>query len=335
MGRESGENRQSPVLHAARSSHGPHVADFGSRGVTGLPPAWVGPVEGAAVYVVTLAAGTVLDRHPTRLWQLFSVVHGAGWANGADGVPLQTCPTSAVLHPTWPSEERFTSPGSHFVVFAATDSVGVRTRRLLTVQSIPGSRVTATAPARAVYGGAVVVTGVARDTLNRTLVGARATLQALPAGSTVWQTVGSSTTDVEGRVSLRTTARANGAWRILLAGKPGVYAAGVSPTVRTAVSATVVVTRPSSTVYARRAATFSVRSWPYEPVLVSLQVRRAGTTTWLTVARPTLRASTSGSGLAAASVTLSRSGVYYVRAVRASTAKAVGATSALLTVRAW
>lgn len=54
-------------------------------------------MEGAAVDVVTFAAGAVLDRHPTRLWQLFSVVHGAGWATGADGVRLQVVAGDCVL----------------------------------------------------------------------------------------------------------------------------------------------------------------------------------------------------------------------------------------------
>ncbi len=79
------------------------VADFGSHGVTASPLARVGAVEGAAVDVLTFEAGAVLGRHPTRLWQLFSVVHGAGWASGADGVRVPVVARDCVL---WePGEE--------------------------------------------------------------------------------------------------------------------------------------------------------------------------------------------------------------------------------------
>ena len=78
------------------------VADFGSQGVTASPHARVGAVKGAAVDVVTFKPGAVLGRHPTRLWQLFSVVHGAGWACGADGVRVQVVAGDCVL---WEPEE--------------------------------------------------------------------------------------------------------------------------------------------------------------------------------------------------------------------------------------
>lgn len=79
------------------------VADFGSHGVTASTLARVGAVEGAALDVLTFEAGTVLGRHPTRLWQLFSVVHGAGWAYGADGVRVPAVARDCVL---WePGEE--------------------------------------------------------------------------------------------------------------------------------------------------------------------------------------------------------------------------------------
>lgn len=79
------------------------VAAFGSHGVTASPLARVGAVEGAAVDVLTFEAGAVLGRHPTRLWQLFSVVHGGGWALGADGVRVPIVAPDCVL---WePGEE--------------------------------------------------------------------------------------------------------------------------------------------------------------------------------------------------------------------------------------
>ncbi len=79
------------------------VAALGSHGVTASPLARVGAVDGAAVDVLTFEPGAVLGRHPTRLWQLFSVVHGAGSASGADGVRLPIVAPDSVL---WePGEE--------------------------------------------------------------------------------------------------------------------------------------------------------------------------------------------------------------------------------------
>ncbi|MGY2003210.1 AraC family ligand binding domain-containing protein [Blastococcus sp. SYSU DS1024] len=69
------------------------ITAFGSRGVVMVSPARVGePVAGFGVHLATFAAGAVVGRHETRLWQLFAVVSGAGWAAGADGgrVPLAT-----------------------------------------------------------------------------------------------------------------------------------------------------------------------------------------------------------------------------------------------------
>ena len=68
------------------------ISDFGSRGVSASAHARVGAVQGVGVDVLRFAPGAVLGRHPTRLWQLFSVLQGAGWAAGGDGVrvPLST-----------------------------------------------------------------------------------------------------------------------------------------------------------------------------------------------------------------------------------------------------
>jgi quercetin dioxygenase-like cupin family protein len=73
------------------------VADFGSHGVTASALGRVGTVEGAAVDVVTFEAGAALGRHPTRLWQLFSVVHGAGWASGGDDMRVPVVARDCVL----------------------------------------------------------------------------------------------------------------------------------------------------------------------------------------------------------------------------------------------
>lgn len=79
------------------------VDAFGSTGVASAALARVGEVEGAAIDVLTFAPGGRLGRHPTRLWQLFSLVSGAGWASGSGGVEERLVPGDAVL---WePGEE--------------------------------------------------------------------------------------------------------------------------------------------------------------------------------------------------------------------------------------
>ncbi len=112
--RETRQSRRSLRLMQRVRLRDRDVADFGSRGVTAWPHARLGAVEGAAVDVLTFEAGAVLGRHPTRLWQLFSVVHGAGWASGADGVRVPVVARDCVL---WePHEEHESGSDEGMVV---------------------------------------------------------------------------------------------------------------------------------------------------------------------------------------------------------------------------
>lgn len=61
------------------------VNAFGSVGVASAALARVGAVEVAGVDVLSFAAGGLLGRHPTRLWQLFTLLSGTNWA-GSNGV---------------------------------------------------------------------------------------------------------------------------------------------------------------------------------------------------------------------------------------------------------
>ena len=62
------------------------MTHFGSGQVRHRPLARVlEPLDGFAVDVLTVAPGGRVGRHPTRLWQLYAVVSGDGWAAGADG----------------------------------------------------------------------------------------------------------------------------------------------------------------------------------------------------------------------------------------------------------
>ncbi|MCF6745728.1 hypothetical protein E9529_15890 [Blastococcus sp. KM273128] len=74
------------------------ITAFGSHGVTMVSPGRVrGPVPGFGVHLATFAAGAVVGRHETRLWQLLAVVSGGGWAAGADGVRVPLAAGDAVL----------------------------------------------------------------------------------------------------------------------------------------------------------------------------------------------------------------------------------------------
>ncbi|WP_091931036.1 hypothetical protein [Blastococcus sp. DSM 46786] len=74
------------------------ITAFGSRGVSMVSLARVPePVPGFAVHLATFAAGAVVGRHETRLWQLFAVISGEGWAAGADDVRVPLAAGDAVL----------------------------------------------------------------------------------------------------------------------------------------------------------------------------------------------------------------------------------------------
>jgi quercetin dioxygenase-like cupin family protein len=67
------------------------VEEFGSTGVRMARAALAADPSQFAVNVAHVEAGGTIGPHPTRLWQLFAVVHGSGWVSGQDGrrVPLR------------------------------------------------------------------------------------------------------------------------------------------------------------------------------------------------------------------------------------------------------
>lgn len=61
------------------------VDEYGSQGVRMSEVARVRKVDELAVHIAEIRPGGTLGRHPTRLWQLFSVASGSGWVAGPDG----------------------------------------------------------------------------------------------------------------------------------------------------------------------------------------------------------------------------------------------------------
>jgi quercetin dioxygenase-like cupin family protein len=93
---------------------------YGSSGVTITPHARVEqPIEGFGVDITRYSAGSENGRHPTRLWQLFAVVAGAGWAAGADGERVPLGPGDAVL---WEPGEEHTSGSDRGMVAVIVQS---------------------------------------------------------------------------------------------------------------------------------------------------------------------------------------------------------------------
>jgi hypothetical protein len=79
------------------------VTEYASHGVHMHEAARVQAVDGFAVHLASFGPGGTLGRHPTRLWQLFTVTSGSGWVSAADGVRQPIRAGQAVL---WsPGEE--------------------------------------------------------------------------------------------------------------------------------------------------------------------------------------------------------------------------------------
>ena len=85
---------------------------FDSEGVRVRPLSRVlEPVDGFAVDVITISAGGRLGRHPTRLWQLLTVVSGEGWVSGADSRRYGIRAGEAVLWEPHEQHESGSDPG--------------------------------------------------------------------------------------------------------------------------------------------------------------------------------------------------------------------------------
>lgn len=92
------------------------ITAFGTSGVSASVLTRVGKLEGAAVDVLGFEPGALLGRHPTRLWQLFSVVSGTGWASGADALRVSLNPGDTVLWEPGEEHETGTADGMVAVV---------------------------------------------------------------------------------------------------------------------------------------------------------------------------------------------------------------------------
>lgn len=92
------------------------ITAFGTTGLAASALTRVGVVDSAAVDVLAFEPGALLGRHPTRLWQLFSVVSGTGWTSGGDALREPLVPGDAVLWEPDEEHENGTDEGMVVVV---------------------------------------------------------------------------------------------------------------------------------------------------------------------------------------------------------------------------
>jgi hypothetical protein len=70
------------LVSASSLTH--QVDRFGTKGVSISPVARITRCTIASVVLAEFGAGSVLGRHETRMWQLFTPVEGSGWVSGGD-----------------------------------------------------------------------------------------------------------------------------------------------------------------------------------------------------------------------------------------------------------
>jgi quercetin dioxygenase-like cupin family protein len=96
------------------------VDEYGSHGVHLSEAARMRDVDEFAVHLAEIEPGGILGRHPTRLWQLFTVASGAGWVAGPDGPRQDIVAGQAVLWSPGEEHESGTDEGMTVVITQAT-----------------------------------------------------------------------------------------------------------------------------------------------------------------------------------------------------------------------
>lgn len=203
----------------------------------------------------------------------------------------------------------------HSLQVLVTDDTGLARPFVVHVIVAAKARVSLLVPASAAYGTTVhILTGV-QQTNNEMLPGVPVVFQAMTGGSNLWRTVATGTTNSQGLVSAPIFMAYNTQWRAVVAQRAGYNSAGQSPVTSTAVPARVVVTGIPSSGYAYHVYSMATTVLPHSTGrLVYVQARKYGTTTWVTIVKPT----TDAAGVARNTVKFTR-GTWYIRAVASGT----------------
>ncbi|HEU4675410.1 MAG TPA: hypothetical protein VFS29_05450 [Motilibacteraceae bacterium] len=79
------------------AGRGADITRFGTHGVRGVPLARATELARYSVLVMHLDPGGAVGRHEAVVDQLFAVVAGSGWAEGADAARVEVAAGQAVL----------------------------------------------------------------------------------------------------------------------------------------------------------------------------------------------------------------------------------------------
>lgn len=93
----------------------------GSHGVHMVRGAWIDQPGIQRAHVARFEPGSLLARHPTKLWQVFAVIEGSGWVSGGDGEHELIDEGQAVIWEPGESHESGTEHGM-LVLIVASDS---------------------------------------------------------------------------------------------------------------------------------------------------------------------------------------------------------------------
>ena len=107
------------IVHVG-SSLAREVGQWGSHGVRIGPVArWQGGDITSVVLAHYSAAGR-LGRHPARIWQLFTVVHGSGWVSGDDDERVEVGEGDAALWSPGEAHESGSDAGMTVLIVETT-----------------------------------------------------------------------------------------------------------------------------------------------------------------------------------------------------------------------
>ena len=311
-----------------------HVTD--TRGVVTTVSQRV-TVPGVTAQWTAGGGATVVEGQQVRLTaQLASAIAGEGVGNWLlrvdEGMVTyrsgcsSTCPATDIATGVWQAGRPY-GPRTVDVMVNGTGGEADTHATRLTV--IPATTVALAVPSAATYGSKPLMNGLVRRGDGSALAGAGVQWQRRYAGSTAWTTVTSGRTGADGRVLLTPPAAGNADWRLVVPRTAG-WGGSVSAARRMSVRATVAAIQPATTVAARRTASFTVRTAPYEQGLALTVQRRVVGGAWQTLGRYAV----SSSGSAWPTVYFPSAGYYDVRVVRPATGRIVATVSAPWRVRA-
>ncbi len=216
-----------------------------------------------------------------------------------------------------------TTSGPHPLHLRVTQTDGdiIDLTRTVTVRA-DATATTLTLPPTAPYGTAILLRGnVTRADGPRRgqhPLSLPVTIQFRPAGTAAWQTVTTTTTVDKGYFGVSLTPRGSGQWRATATARrlnDIESLPSVSPTRSMSVTATVRA-QPPKAVRARTAQVWQFTTTPHEPGLtLTVKIRKAGTSTWKTVARPAV----SSAGRARSSLRMPARGTWQIMVTRPAT----------------